>query len=320
MKRDDLHRNLLRALENKIPDKTELVEILMKLLFMEKGAIYRRLRGEVPFSFYEVMNIIDKLNIPLYNIIYTFDERIDRFEMNIKSTNMDDMDYKHWEDYVSLISTAKNDPNSEIAESSNVLPLSIYPGFDSLLKYFLFKYQYMNNNLERRISFNDLVIPDRLNKIIKGYFRESKYFSKTIYIWDYSILRYLVDDIQYFSGINLISADDIQKIRKDLFALIDYIERIAKNGCFEETGNPVSLYASDINIDAIYSYMQFNDLYVSLVRIFILNSVVSTVHSSFMIMKNWIQSLIKSSVLITQSGALYRAEFFDRQRKIIEKL
>jgi len=320
VKRENLHRNLLAALEKKIPGKTELVAALVKILFMEKGAIYRRLRGEVPFSFFEAVNIAEKLNIPLNNLIYSFTERIDRFEMSIKSTDMNEMDYEHWEDYVSLIGLVKNDPLSESAESSNVLSLSIYAGFDSLLKYFLFKFQYLNSGTESRTSFNDLVVPERLYRIIKAYFNESKHFAKTTYIWDFLMIRYLVNDINYFSGINLISDEDVQEIKKDLFALTDYIERIALNGCFEETGNPVFLYKSDINLDAIYSYMKFNDMYVSLVRTFILNSVVSNVKSSFDIMKNWIQSLIKSSTLITQSGALYRAEFFEKQRMFISEL
>jgi hypothetical protein len=178
----------------------------------------------------------------------------------------------------------------------------------------------LNSGTDSRLTFNDLIIPERLTRVIKGYFTETKYFAKTTYIWDYSILRNLVADILYFSGINLISTEDIQQIKNDLFALIDYVERITLNGCFEETGKPVSLYVSDIDLDAIYSYMQFNGRYVSLVRIFILNSVVSTEQSSFEIMKKWIQSLIKSSVLITQSGALYRADFFDKQRRTVAEL
>ena len=320
MNRETLHNNLLEVFKRKIPDNGELVDMLMNLLFMEKGAIYRRLRGEVPFSFYEVVKISEKLNIPINTLIYSSSERVDHFKMNIKSNKMDNIDYKHWEDYVAMIRSVKKDPNSEIAESSNVLPLSIYPGFDSLLKYFLFKYQYLNSGTDSRVTFSNLVVPERLYNVIKGYYHESRYFAKTIFIWDELIFQYLVNDIRYFSSINLISNDDVIIIKNDLFALMEYIEKMAINGCFAETGKQVLLYKSDVNLDAIYSYMQFNEMDISLARLFILNSVVSTVKSSFEIMKKWIQSLIKSSVLITQSGALFRAELFDKQRKIISEL
>jgi len=321
MKRDDIHRNLLKALEKKIPEKTKLVEMLTEILFMEKGAIYRRLRGEVPFNFYEVVIIAEKLDISLHNIIYTDSVRADRYELKIiEYTNMNEIDYKQWEDYISLIGLVKNDPRSEMAESSNVLPMSIYAGFDSVSKYFLFKYQYLYSGTESRIPFHDLVVPERLQRIHRSYFIVSKGFAKTVYIWDCLIFRNLVTDIKFFSAINLISGDDIQQIRKDLFALLDYIEKITSDGCFKETGNPVSFYISDINLDADYSYLQFNDMYISFVRTLILNSVTSTDQSSFVIIKNWIQSLKKSSVLITQTGLVHREDFFEKQRMIIAEL
>jgi hypothetical protein len=139
-------------------------------------------------------------------------------------------------------------------------------------------------------------------------------------VWDNLIFRYLVTDIQFFSTINLISNDDIQQIKEDLLALLDYIEQIAETGCVEETGTPVSFYISDINLDADYSYVQINDFCMSHVRTFILNSVASTDQSSFGKMKDWIDSLKKSSTLISKSGVKYRAEFFEKQRKIISEL
>jgi hypothetical protein len=59
---------------------------------------------------------------------------------------------------------------------------------------------------------------------------------------------------------------------------------------------------------------------LSLVRTFILNSVVSTEESSMWKFKTWINSLKQSSTLITQSGAVYRTDFFEKQRTIISGL
>ena len=321
MKRDDIHRNLLEALEKKIPDKAELVEKLMGILFMERGAIYRRLRGEVPFSFYEVVIIAEKLYIPFSNLIYSNSTQTDRFELNITDyNNLNEADYKQWEDYLSLLNRAKNDPHSEMAQSSNVVPLSIHGRFYFLSKFFLFKYQYLFSGKENRISFSDVVFPEELYQMYQLYYYVSKNFANTTYIWDYLIFQYLVTDIKFFSGTNLISTDDIQLIKKDLFALLDYIEQIALNGCFKEIGNPISFYISDVNLDADYLCFQFNDLYFSHVRTFILNTVISTHPSSFKKIQNWIHSLKKSSTLITQSGSIYRADFFEKQRMIVSEL
>jgi len=321
MKKDDVHNYLLGVLEKQIPEKTKLVEMLMETLCMEKGAVYRRLRGEVPFSFFEIASIAEKLDIQINNFVRTDSVRIDYFKLNnVDYANMHKLDYKQWEDYISTLRLAQNDPLSEIAESSNVLPLSIYGGFDSLSKYFLFKYQYLFSGTENRISYSDLVVSERLNQIFRSYFTETKNFVKTIYLWDYLIFQYLVTDIHFYSNINLISKDDVQEIKKDLFALLDYIENIAINGCFKETGNDVSFYISDINLESDYGYWKFNDIRFSLVRTFILNSITSTDKTTFRKIKNWINSLKKSSTLISQSGALYRTDFFEKQRTIISEL
>ena len=321
MKSDDLHRYLLQALSKKIPEQTKLVETLMDTLFMERGAIYRRLRGEVPFTFFEVVRIAEKLDMSLNNFIYTDSVQVDRFELTIVDyVNMNEMDYIQWEDYVSLISSAKDAPQSELAESSNVLPITIYAKYDSLAKYYLFKYYYLLNESEDRLSFNDIVVPDRLHRIYRSYLSESKNFANTIYIWDHLIFRYLVTDIRFFSDIKLISNDDIREIKRDLLALLDYIEEIALYGCFKETEKPVSFYISDVNFDADYSYVQINNFCMTHVRTFILNSVASTDYSSFRKIKNWIHSLKKSSTLITKSGTVFRAEFFEKQRRIVSEL
>jgi hypothetical protein len=321
MKREDIHRCLLEVLGKKIPDKAELAEALMKILFIEKGAVYRRLRGEVPFSFYEVVNIAEKSGISLNSFICPDSEQAERFELNIiEYLNMNDMDYKQWEDYISLIASARNDPRSEISESSNMLPLAVYGKFDSLLKYFIFKYQYLFTASEKRISFDDLIVPERLRLIYKSYFNETKYFAKTIYIWDYLIFNYLVTDIRFFVDSNLISRENVQQIKKDLFALLDYVENTTLYGRFEETGNPVFFYISDVNLYDDYSCLKINDKRLSHIRTFILNSVTSTDYTSFEKIKTCIQSLRKSSTLISHSGAVYRVDFFEKQRKIIAEL
>jgi hypothetical protein len=321
MKNEDVLQYLLGAIEKKIPEKTKLVDILTEILFMEKGAVYRRLRGEVPFSFFEVVNIADKLDISLNSFIYTDTVTVDRFELNVvEYANMNEMDYKQWEDYNLLIESAKHDPDSEIAESSNILPVITYAQFDSLVRFYLFKYQYLLHGSQGRIPYCDVVFPERLQKIFRSYFYASQNIANTTFIWDYLIFRYLVNDVKFLYDIQLISADEVRQIKTDLFSLLDYVEQIALKGCLDKTGNPIDLYIADINLDADYSYIKINDLYMTHIRIFLLNSVASTDLSSYKNAKEWIQSLIKSSTLISQSGVKYRTDFLETQRKIIAEL
>ena len=315
MKKDEMHRYFLDVLEKKIPEKAKLVEMLMETLFIEKGAVYRRLRGEVPFSFYEVATLAEKLDFSLNNLIIDKSEWIDSFALDITG-----VDLKKWYDYITLINLAKNDPHSEFAASSNLLPATIYAKYESLYKFYIFKYLYLLKGTENRVSYKEFILPEDLRQMYWSYYHEPKFFAKTCYICDHSMIDNFITDLHYFSGIHLLSIDDVKRIKEDLFSFLDYFEEIALNGCFDETGNSVEIYISDVNLDASYTYMQLNKIKVCLVRTFVINAVMAKDNNSFEKIKSWVQSLKKSSTLITKSGMVYRTDFFDRQRAILSEL
>ena len=315
MKKNEVDRRLLEVLEKKIPDKSKLVEMLTETLFIEKGAVYRRLRGEVPFSFNEVAIISEKLNLAIVNLNDDKSEWLDSFSLDITG-----IDLSKWFNYISLINLAKNDPFSEFAASSNLLPATIYAKYESLYKFFIFKYLYLLETTENRRSYKEFILPENLKQMYQSYYHEPKFFAKTFYICDHSMIDNIVTDLNYFSGINLLSGDDLKRIKEDLFDFLDYFESIALNGCFDETGNMVEIYISDINLDASYTYMQLNDIRVSLVRTFVINAVMARDVTSFDKIKSWIHSLKRSSTLISRSGAAFRTEFFEKQSELIRTL
>lgn len=69
MKKDLLYNDLLEAIKSRIPQKSKLANTLVNLLFIEKEAVYRRLRGDVPFTFAEIAIIAKSLGISLDNVV-----------------------------------------------------------------------------------------------------------------------------------------------------------------------------------------------------------------------------------------------------------
>ena len=63
MKQEILHDNLLKAIREKLPYEENLASVLGNLLCIGKEAIYRRLRGEVPFTLEEAALISRKLGV-----------------------------------------------------------------------------------------------------------------------------------------------------------------------------------------------------------------------------------------------------------------
>ena len=52
--KDALNNGLIKAMREHLPEETNLANYIMDIISIGKEAVYRRLRGEVPFTFYEV--------------------------------------------------------------------------------------------------------------------------------------------------------------------------------------------------------------------------------------------------------------------------
>lgn len=65
---NELNTSLIEAVKEKLPLKENLANLLIDTLYIGKEAIYRRLRGEVPFTLEEAALISRKLGVSLDNV------------------------------------------------------------------------------------------------------------------------------------------------------------------------------------------------------------------------------------------------------------
>lgn len=311
--------NLIEAMKEKLPLKGQLADMLMDTLYIGKEAVYRRLRGEVPFTLQESALISRKLGISLDKIIGLSFKSNAMFNINI--VDYDDpfeSYYNILEKYVSLINTMPDDPNSVMGTSANIIPQTLYLKHELLAKFRLFKWMYQNKYIDCK-SFEELDIPSKLVNIQKDYVAMTRHIHSIDYIWDNMIFQHLINDIQYFASIHLISDETKEEIKKELFLLADELEELAINGKTAD-GNRVRIYVSNINFEATYSYVDTNNLQLSLIRIYSINSITTMDNEIFCTLKEWIQSLKKFSTLISESGEMQRIQFFKQQREIIDAL
>lgn len=68
---ETLNNNLQKAIRNTLPEDKNIANVLTEILFIGKEAVYRRLRGEVPFTLYEAALIVKQLGISLDSLITT---------------------------------------------------------------------------------------------------------------------------------------------------------------------------------------------------------------------------------------------------------
>ncbi|MDR0681338.1 MAG: hypothetical protein LBG15_05760 [Dysgonamonadaceae bacterium] len=322
MKNEYIHDAFLADVRKKIPQNSKLVNMLVDILFIEKEAVYRRLRREVPFTFQEIVFIAKKLGISLDNIIgigiNTDKSRPFQLKL-VEYLTPSEIDYSMMDEYVNIFRQIKAEENTEAAVISNILPQTLYSGFDYISKFYIFKWYYLYYN-EKARPFHETIVPNKVMNLFTDTFIESKNIQSSYFILDYQLFANLVTDIKYYNSIRLITKEDVLKIKEDLHFFLDYIEEMTISGCFKETGNQVRLYISEVNIETNYSYLLTQKYNLSLIWTFILTTAASLDEDVFQKMKNWFQSFIRTSTLITITGEKQRIVFFEKQREIINEL
>ena len=316
---NELNTGLVNAVKEKLPSKDNLANALMDILYIGKEAIYRRLRGEVPFTLTEAAIISRKLGISLDKMIGVSFRDNAVFDMNIVSSEKPfEAYYSILEKQVDLFRSVKEDETSEIGTSSNIIPQTLSLKYNMLSKFRLFKWMYQNENIKCK-HFEEMEIPQKMVEKQKEYSDLVSHIHSVDYIWDNMIFSHLVNDIQYFCSIHLITDEDKDMLKEELFLLIDEMEELSARGK-SKAGNDVKIYISNINFEATYSYLDTSSTQLSLIRIYSINSITTQDQEMFRGLKEWIQSLKKFSTLISESGEMQRIQFFKQQREIVSIL
>lgn len=315
-----LNENLIEAMKVKIPDGVNLANTLMDILYIGKEAIYRRLRGEVPFTFAEASIISKKLGVSLDHIVGTSYTNNAMFDLNLLHYSEPIQTYLSLIEYtVNIFEQVANDPESILNTASNMIPQTFYLKYDNLSKFRLFKWMYQHEKVNCVKRFSELKLSDELRTAQTAFVDISQYIQTTNYIWDAMIFTYLVNEIKYFCDIHLITQEELVLLKNELLALLDELEDIATKGKFQ-TGKDVNIYISNINVEATYSYIEAQNIQLSLIRIYSINSITSMDKELCQNQKEWIYSLKKFSMQISESGEIQRIKFFNKQRETVNLL
>ena len=115
-----LNEGLIEAIKEKIPANSNIANVLMDNLFIGREAVYRRLRGEVPFTLTEAAIISRKLGVSLDKMIGVSFKENAVFDMNVvHHSNPFETYYDIINKYTELLKSIEDDPISELATSSN---------------------------------------------------------------------------------------------------------------------------------------------------------------------------------------------------------
>jgi hypothetical protein len=321
MKKDFLFQNLIEALKDRIPERGKLADVLTELLDIEKEAVYRRLRGSVPFSFQEIHQIAGHFGFSLDSIAENTSTVTKQMTIiMVEYLHPKENDYKRLEDFNEGTLRLKDDPDSESGAIGSLLPTSLYYSYDYICKFFLYRWTHQFGNPLEIKSYAQTNATERLMQICREYVACVQATSKSVYVLDRRVIEYFVNDIRFFYDVRLISREDVLCLKDDLRRLINDLERYATNGCFD-TGNKVEIFLTNVYLDANYYYADstmFNKF--TMMRSFAFSDSYSFDEEVFQNMKNWLTFLKRTSTFISEGNATERIRFFEQQRELVESM
>ncbi|GHT67397.1 hypothetical protein AGMMS50239_30490 [Bacteroidia bacterium] len=317
---EEFYRRFIQVLKATVPERGELSKMLPKILNIEKMSVYRRLRGEIPFTFAEIIVIARQLNISLDNILdITSPYRSLPFSLHFQDYfNLNEMDYKMSEDYIKVIKATSNNPHSEFGFVSNILPLHAIANYPPIFQFFLMKWMYQFGNTNKMTPYSEIHIPEKLGKLHKEYIEAVMNIKYTFFIFHGFALQELIHDILYFKAIHLLTEEDVDLLKKCLHEALNMLENLAINGAFSN-GNKIDIYVSGLSIETSYVYLSSENINISMIDAYTLGAVTSLDADSIEIMKKWMQSIKRTSTIIT-GFEKNRIEFIKKQMQFLEEI
>lgn len=315
-----LQNKFVTVLKQKIP--MHLARTLMDILPLEKEAIYRRLRGEVSFSFVEMATISTYLGISLDNIANKISPyRSQCYQLHVRNySDIKSIDLNMSYEYIKAINIASESPDSEFGIAANTLPLHISLLHNPLYRVYLLKWWYQSGKIPgESLVYSNVQMPEPEKKTYQDFIDAVSRVKYTFFIWDKSFFMSLINDINYFYSIRIISPEDIVMLREEMSRLLDTLEHFADSGIFETTGNRVETYISNINFDTTYSYLYSDNVHISMSNAYSLGAFTTLDKDACVDMKNWIMGLKRSSTLISGAAQHEKIMFFEKQREYLEK-
>jgi len=320
MEQNNWYDTFTEILYKKYPKKKHLLKALMDLLSLEREAVYRRLRKEVFFSIHEIVTIATAWNISLDEITRVDSGKI-LFQLhhaNYFSPSKKEVDFMQF--IIQSIYFINNYPKTEFLDICNKLPRQLITGFEQINKFYLFKWLYQHGIEVETLPFAKINISEENIKITKDYNQAIKQVPNTNFIFDQRIFSSLINDIQYFCSVYLITDEEKELIKKDLLALIDYLWEVANRGCYPETQNKVNLYISQLKIETGYCYTVTPELNVFYIHVFDMHEIYSFHSEMVSNFISWMQLKKRASIQISEVDEKNRIEFFSKQRQLAESL
>lgn len=320
MYRINLHERFVQGLKEKFTRRSELVNLISEILFIEKESASRRLSGRVNFSVDEIGILACKLGISLDSLLYPIDSTLMvPFVMNCpkKQTSFDVV--------IEILEKSVSQHRELIREPAGIvtvfdsLPIEFFVHYPELCKFLYFKWGHFFVGTSEFKDYRNWRMPAKLDSLHKELMDCYACYQSAVYIWDNPVIWNLTNDIRYLLQIDMLQREDAAKIKADVHRMLDDVEGVASGMPNADSAlENKEFYVSSINIGMTVTCITGKNRSMSFFKTFFVNSYTSPDRNFCMSAGSWINGMKKVSTLISGSGEKERTLFFKEQHRIVD--
>ncbi|NDV97111.1 hypothetical protein D0T84_19715 [Dysgonomonas sp. 521] len=311
-------KKIIDKIVSKMPPYIKPVDYLSTTLDIAKESAYRRLRGEMSFTFDEIVKLSQKLEFSIDELVGN--KRLDMIGLSLQMNKDPQQAFlSRLQNFKKYIDNQRNDEESIVMMAFNYLPVIFCLHFEELFRFFYYTWMHRRYKELPKLYYSDIIISDELQLLRVEMDMKIRSIKRITFILDMNVFLSPLREICYFYKLGLINDDELETIKKNFHAMIDFIERIVRTG--ESTPGTIHyFYLSEFNIDGNSSYILWDGNVVSSFSFHYFNTINISDPEVCDIHKEWLDSLKRYSILITQSDEIIQEEYFDKQRAYIENV
>jgi hypothetical protein len=312
----DQKETFRKRLVSQLPATMKARDYLMQKLNISKEAAYRRIRGDIPFTFEEIVNMA-------WDLGFSIDEIAGRkgeysFPGIPENPDTDDTFLNLLQNYYSYICMVGDRTNSkkDIFISMSRLTLFFLIEYDQLFKFFYYKW---SHRINERNTFSQTYISNDILKLQGEIKSRIPHFYPLNFVINQDLFLNTILEIEYFHNCQLLSETEVFLLKEELTKLLGTLDQQMKNDR-ENTFQQKRFYLSLLNLNNDSICSAFNQETISLYWLYAWKVIVLEEPEAQSLHKKWFESMKKSSALISGSNEILQINFINKQREYIHKL
>jgi len=303
-------------LETLLSPKYVLVNKVVEVLGIGESSAYRRIRGETPLNFKEILTLCAHFGISL-DALSGIEERS---QMKCFYTPLDLKDENNLITYtnglIAHLGNMKAHPGNEIILSASDIPLFSFSMFTTMVKFRFFSWSKNVYGLSK--GYTDFINSWDIEKSLEVYNQIAAFYRKTssTEIWSNHTIDAFIGQLKYHYIKGCFDDNRIPKqICEELLELIETLQIWTETGIKSPGEALFKFYINNTGAENTFILLKQPEKTICLCKLFTVNSLIISDKRFCTEMESWLRNLSQQATLITGGSAIERYDFFNKKKK-----